>query len=80
MKQYAILRKRGVQIDCAKDFSRFIKRKIFSIFFTFKILFVNEQTEYQISDRISFIWKFRETLTKAGIIKDLFNLFNKQIG
>ena len=25
------------------------------------------------------IWKFRETLTIAGIIKDLFNLFNKQI-
>ena len=108
-----------MQIDCVKDFSRFIKRKIFrksidkALNYTpnnikggdsilmFKILVLqklynisDEQTEYQILDRISFlnflglssqvpdartIWKFRETLTKAGIIKDLFNLFNKQI-
>ena len=56
----------------------------------------DEQTEYQINDRMSFmrflgfglesrvpdaktIWLFRETLTKAKIIEDLFKLFNAQL-
>lgn len=54
----------------------------------------DEQTEYQINDRMSFmrflglglsdrvpdaktIWLFRDTLTKAAVIRELFDLFNK---
>ena len=56
----------------------------------------DDQTEYQINDRISFmrflglhlgdrvpdaktIWLFRDTLTKADVIRDLFDIFNKQL-
>ena len=56
----------------------------------------DDQTEYQINDRISFmrflglhlgdrvpdaktIWLFRDTLTKADVIRELFNIFNKQL-
>jgi IS5 family transposase len=52
----------------------------------------DDQTEYQVKDRISFmrflgvtlgnrvpdaktIWLFRENLTKAGVVKELFDLF-----
>ncbi len=53
----------------------------------------DDQTEYQINDRMSFmrflglglgdrvpdaktIWLFRDTLTKANVIRDMFDLFN----
>ena len=53
----------------------------------------DEQTEYQINDRMSFmrflglglsdrvpdaktIWLFRDTLTKAAVMRELFDLFN----
>lgn len=56
----------------------------------------DDQTEYQINDRMSFmrflglhlgdrvpdaktIWLFRDTLTKANVIRELFNVFNKQL-
>lgn len=56
----------------------------------------DDQTEYQINDRMSFmrflglglgdrvpdaktIWLFRDTLTKADVIRDLFDIFNKQL-
>lgn len=56
----------------------------------------DDQTEYQINDRISFmrflglhlgdrvpdaktIWLFRDTLTKADVIRELFDIFNKQL-
>lgn len=56
----------------------------------------DDQTEYQINDRMSFmrflglhlgdrvpdaktIWLFRDTLTKANVIRELFNIFNKQL-
>ncbi len=56
----------------------------------------DDQTEYQINDRMSFmrflglglgdrvpdaktIWLFRDTLTKANVIRDLFDIFNKQL-
>ncbi len=56
----------------------------------------DDQTEYQINDRMSFmrflglglgdrvpdaktIWLFRDTLTKANVIRDLFEIFNKQL-
>lgn len=56
----------------------------------------DDQTEYQINDRMSFmrflglsledrvpdaktIWLFRDTLTKADVIKDLFAIFNQQL-
>lgn len=56
----------------------------------------DEQTEYQINDRMSFmrflgltledrvpdaktIWLFRDTLTKANVIYEMFKLFNKQL-
>lgn len=56
----------------------------------------DEQTEYQINDRMSFmrflglglsdripdaktIWLFRDTLTKANVIRELFDLFNEQL-
>lgn len=56
----------------------------------------DDQTEYQINDRMSFmrflglglgdripdaktIWLFRDTLTKANVIRELFDLFNEQL-
>jgi len=56
----------------------------------------DDQTEYQINDRISFmrflglslgdsvpdaktIWLFRDTLTKADVIREIFNFFNRQL-
>lgn len=56
----------------------------------------DEQTEYQINDRMSFmrfldltledrvpdaktIWLFRDTLTKAEVIYEMFKLFNKEL-
>lgn len=56
----------------------------------------DEQTEFQINDRMSFmrflglglndtvpdaktIWKFRDDLTKAGVLKQLFDLFLKRL-
>lgn len=56
----------------------------------------DDQTEYQINDRISFmrflglnmsdripdaktIWLFRDTLTRSNIIRELFDLFGKQL-
>ena len=56
----------------------------------------DDQTEYQINDRISFmrflglhlgdrvpdaktIWHFRDTLTKADVIRELFDVFNRQL-
>lgn len=56
----------------------------------------DDQTEYQINDRMSFmrflglhlgdnvpdakkIWEFRDTLTKANVIRELFAVFNKQL-
>lgn len=56
----------------------------------------DDQTEYQINDRISFmrflglglddrvpdaktIWLFRDTLTKADVIREIFELFNRQL-
>ena len=56
----------------------------------------DDQTEYQINDRMSFmrflglglgdrvpdaktIWLYRDTLTKANVIRELFDLFNAQL-
>ncbi len=56
----------------------------------------DEQTKYQINDRMSFmrfldltledrvpdaktIWLFRDTLTKAEVIYEMFKLFNKEL-
>ena len=56
----------------------------------------DDQTEYQINDRMSFmrflglglsdrvpdaktIWLYRDTLTKANVIRELFDLFNGQL-
>lgn len=56
----------------------------------------DDQTEYQINDRISFmrflglglenrvpdaktIWLFRDTLTNADVIREIFELFNQQL-
>lgn len=56
----------------------------------------DDQTEYQINDRMSFmrflglglgdsvpdaktIWLFRDTLTKADVIREIFELFNQQL-
>lgn len=56
----------------------------------------DDQTEYQINDRMSFmrflglglgdrvpdaktIWLFRDTLTKANVIRELFEVFNRQL-
>lgn len=54
----------------------------------------DDQTEYQINDRLSFarflnidskipdaktIWAFRENLVKAGVIKDLFDIFYNEL-
>lgn len=56
----------------------------------------DDQTEYQINDRMSFmrflglhlgdrvpdaktIWLFRDALTKANVMRDLFEVFNKQL-
>ena len=56
----------------------------------------DDQTEYQINDRMSFmrflglglgdrvpdaktIWLYRDTLTKANVIRELFELFNAQL-
>lgn len=56
----------------------------------------DDQTEYQINDRMSFmrflglglgdrvpdaktIWLYRDTLTKANVIRELFDLFNEQL-
>jgi len=56
----------------------------------------DDQTEYQINDRMSFmrflglglgdsvpdaktIWLFRDTLTKANVIREIFELFNRQL-
>lgn len=56
----------------------------------------DDQTEYQINDRMSFmrflglglgdsvpdaktIWLFRDTLTKADVIRKIFELFNRQL-
>ena len=56
----------------------------------------DDQTEYQINDRISFmrflglhlednvpdakkIWEFKDTLTKADVIRELFDVFGKQL-
>ena len=56
----------------------------------------DDQTEYQINDRMSFmrflglhlgdrvpdaktIWLFRDALTKANIMRELFDVFNKQL-
>ena len=56
----------------------------------------DDQTEYQINDRMSFmrflglglgdrvpdaktIWLYRDTLTKANVIRDLFDIFNQQL-
>ena len=56
----------------------------------------DEQTEYQINDRMSFmrflglhlgdhvpdarkIWEFRDTLTKANVIRELFDVFGQQL-
>lgn len=56
----------------------------------------DDQTEYQINDRMSFmrflglglddkvpdaktIWNFRNTLSEAGVMRELFNLFHQQL-
>lgn len=56
----------------------------------------DDQTEYQINDRMSFmrflglglgdrvpdaktIWLYRDNLTKANVIRELFDLFNEQL-
>ena len=78
-------------------------RPPFDYLLMFKILVLqkiynlsDEQTEYQINDRMSFmrflglgindtvpdaktIWNFRDCLTKAGVIKPLFDLFVKKL-
>lgn len=78
-------------------------RPAYDLLLMFKILVLqriynlsDDQTEYQINDRMSFmrflglglgdrvpdaktIWLFRDTLTKANVIRDLFDLFNQQL-
>lgn len=74
--------------DSVMMFKVLILQKLFNI--------SDDQTEYQITDRISFqrflglslgdrvpdaktIWLFKDTLTKSGIIDDLFTQFNKTL-
>ena len=78
-------------------------RPAFDLVMMFKILILqclfnlsDDQTEYQITDRMSFqrflglslgervpdaktIWLFRDTLTKAGIISELFSRFGEML-
>ena len=74
--------------DCLLMFKILILQRLFNL--------SDDQTEYQINDRMSFmrflglslgdrvpdaktIWLFRDTLTKAEIIDELFQLFNLQL-
>ncbi len=74
--------------DCLLLFKILILQRLFNL--------SDDQTEYQINDRMSFmrflglslgdrvpdaktIWLFRDTLTKAEIIDELFRLFNLQL-
>lgn len=78
-------------------------RPPYDYLFLFKVLVLqriynlsDDQTEYQINDRMSFmrflglhlgdrvpdaktIWLFRDTLTKANVIRELFDVFNKRL-
>jgi transposase, IS5 family len=78
-------------------------RKPYDVVLMFKILILqrlfnlsDEQTEYQITDRLSFtrflglrlgskipdfttVWRFREALTTAGVVKRLFDRFTAQL-
>ena len=70
--------------DCVLMFKVLVLQRIYNL--------SDDQTEYQINDRMSFmrflglgledrvpdantIWLFRDTLVKAGIMHELFNLF-----
>lgn len=74
--------------DCVLMFKVLVLQRIYNL--------SDDQTEYQINDRMSFmrflglglsdripdaktIWLFRDTLTKAAVIRELFDLFNKQL-
>ena len=74
--------------DCLLMFKILILQRLFNL--------SDDQTEYQINDRMSFmrflglslgdrvpdaktIWLFRDTLTKAEIIDELFQLFNLRL-
>lgn len=74
--------------DCVLMFKVLVLQRIYNL--------SDDQTEYQINDRMSFmrflglgledrvpdaktIWLFRDTLVKAGIMHELFNLFGKQL-
>ena len=74
--------------DCVLMFKVLVLQRIYNL--------SDDQTEYQINDRMSFmrflglglddkvpdaktIWLFRDTLTKANVIRELFDLFNEQL-
>ena len=74
--------------DCLMMFKVLVLQRIYNL--------SDDQTEYQINDRMSFmrflglglgdrvpdaktIWLYRDTLTKADVIRDLFNIFNQQL-
>ena len=74
--------------DCVMLFKVLVLQRIYNL--------SDDQTEYQINDRMSFlrflglglgdrvpdaktIWLYRDTLTKANVIRELFDLFNAQL-
>ena len=74
--------------DCIFLFKIIILQRLYNLF--------DDQTEYQINDRMSFmrfhglglddkvpdaktIWLFKDTLTKAGIMEQLFSQFNRML-
>ena len=74
--------------DCILLFKTIVLQKLYNL--------SDDQTEYQINDRMSFmrflglglddkvpdaktIWLFKDTLTKAGIIDQLFSQFNQML-
>ena len=74
--------------DCILLFKTIVLQRLYNL--------SDDQTEYQINDRMSFmrflglglddkvpdaktIWLFKDTLTKAGIIDQLFSQFNRML-
>jgi transposase len=74
--------------DCILLFKTIVLQRLYNL--------SDDQTEYQINDRMSFmrflglglddkvpdaktIWLFKDTLTKAGIMEQLFSQFNQML-